>query len=85
MAWGFSTHEQLTAAGYTWRRGDRCVKCSRRILWYTNPSHNFVPVDPGTYTLHFATCKPPAPPANVIPFAKPNRQLPLLVEPEEAS
>jgi hypothetical protein len=56
MPWTFSSHEQLQAEGYVWRGYGVCRTCWRRVLWYTNVDRNLVPVDPGTYMIHFATC-----------------------------
>ena len=80
MAWEYTSHEQLQAAGFTWRRDGECGKCSRRVFWYTNPDRHFVPVDPITFMLHFATCqsKPkPVDRSKVIDFAKRRRETKL--------
>lgn len=57
-----------------WRREGPCGKCGAVVLWYTNPDRHFVPVNPGTYLLHFISCpalkeKKAAPP-NVIEFKR---------------
>ncbi len=59
MLWEFTTHEQLVAAGWTWRGEGYCrePKCGARILWYTNPDRHRIPIDPGTYQLHFIGCR----------------------------
>ena len=77
MEWGFNSHEQLQQAGYTWRRHGFCGKCSRPVLWYTNPDRHFVPVDPGTFLIHFASCaaKPkPIDRSKLIDFGKRRRE-----------
>jgi hypothetical protein len=78
MSWGFTSHDQLVAAGYTWRGYGNCRKCGRRILWYKNPDKILVPVDERTFMLHFANCPEKTPQqaeraavdaGKVIPFA----------------
>lgn len=58
MSWKYNSHQALQEAGYVWRSSGVCEKCYQRILWYTNVDRNLVPVNPGTFMIHFATCKP---------------------------
>ena len=57
MPWAFTSHEQLQAAGYTWQGLGACSQCMQKILWYRNVDRRLVPVDPGTYLIHFASCE----------------------------
>lgn len=54
--WTYTSHEMLQAEGYVWRGYGTCRECFRRVLWYTNVDRKLVPIDPGTFMLHFATC-----------------------------
>lgn len=57
MTWTYSSHASLQEAGYTWRSSGICELCWQRILWYTNVDRKLVPINPGTYMIHFATCE----------------------------
>jgi hypothetical protein len=82
MSWEFTSHDQLTAAGYIWRGFGICQHCMKQILWYTNLDRKRIPVDPKTYTLHFITCakkKATPDPKKVVSISK-GRQAKLGLE-----
>ena len=58
MSWNFKSAEDLRTAGYRASNFSTCSgpTCGRQIEWWITPAEKKIPLDPGTFLPHWATC-----------------------------